>query len=166
MLLMLSVFRSQILIFLMPFMCYVGLHVIGLFANDVIIIGSACGDWPAYFNLTIGNPRADKLGRNCFECIGRRSFVNREICVRATFMHGAIENYSMLQLQSFQVDGPQNREISLFTGNTIGRFFTITFQGGKQSATSCDYGPISIRPAAFITYLLALFTLYFGIASE
>ena len=35
------------------------------------------------------------------------------------------------QTQSFQVDGPQNREISIFIGNTIGRFFTITFQGGK-----------------------------------
>ena len=66
----------------------------------------------------------------------------------------------------FQVDGPQNREISLFIGNAIGIFFTMTFQVGKNSATSCNYGPISIRPAAFITELLALFTLYFGIASE
>ena len=73
---------------------------------------------------------------------------------------------STISKQSFQVDGPQNREISLFIGNTIGRFLTITFQGGKTSATSCDYGPISLRPAAFITELLALFTLYFGIASE
>ena len=46
---------------------------IGLFANDVIIIGSARADWPAHFNVTIGNPRADKLGRNGFECIGWRS---------------------------------------------------------------------------------------------
>ena len=72
----------------------------------------------------------------------------------------------MNELQSFQVDGPQNREISLFIGNTIGRFLRELFQAGKQSANSCDYGPISIRPVAFITELLALFTLYFVIASE
>ena len=45
---------------------------IRLFANDVIIIGSVRADWPAPINVTIGNPRADKLGRNGFECIGRR----------------------------------------------------------------------------------------------
>ena len=44
--------------------------------------------------MTIGNPCADKLGRNGFECIGRRSLVFRETCVRATFMHSDIENYS------------------------------------------------------------------------
>ena len=38
------------------------------------------------------------------------------------------------ELQSFQVEGPTNREISLFIGNTIGRFFAGTFQGGKKSA--------------------------------
>ena len=67
---------------------------IRLFANDVIIIGSVRADWPAPFSVTIGNPRADKLGRNGFECIGRRSLVFRERCVRATFMHSDIENYS------------------------------------------------------------------------
>ena len=72
---------------------------IRLFANDVIMIGSVRADWPAPFSVTIGNPRADKLGRNGFECIGRRCLVDRERCVRATFMHGAIENYSMLHLQ-------------------------------------------------------------------
>ena len=46
--------------------------VIGLFANDVIIIGSVRADWPVPFNVTIGNPRADKVGRNGFECIWRR----------------------------------------------------------------------------------------------
>ena len=35
---------------------------IGLFANDVIMIGSVRADWPAPFSGTIGNPRADKLG--------------------------------------------------------------------------------------------------------
>ena len=40
---------------------------IGLFANDVIIIGSVRADWPAPFSVTIGNPRADKLGRNGFD---------------------------------------------------------------------------------------------------
>ena len=39
--------------------------------------------------------------------------------------------------QSFQVEGPQNREISLFIGNTIGRFFTETCQGGKTVSNSC-----------------------------
>ena len=67
---------------------------IGLFANDVIIIGSVRADWPAPFSVTIGNPRADKLGRNGFECIVLRCSVDRERCVRATFMHSAIENYS------------------------------------------------------------------------
>ena len=71
---------------------------IRLFANDVIMIGSVRADWPAPFSVTIGNPRADKLGRNGFECIGRRCLVDRERCVRATFMHIAIENYSMLHL--------------------------------------------------------------------
>ena len=46
--------------------------LIGLFTNDVIVIGSVRADWPAPFNVTIGNPSADKLGRNGFECIGRR----------------------------------------------------------------------------------------------
>ena len=45
---------------------------IRLFANDVIIIGSVRADWAAPINVTNGNPRADKLGRNGFECIGRR----------------------------------------------------------------------------------------------
>ena len=67
---------------------------IGLFANDVIIIDSVRADWPAPFSVTIGNPRADKLGRNGFECIVLRCSVDRERCVRATFMHSAIENYS------------------------------------------------------------------------
>ena len=62
------------------------------------MIGSVRADWPAPFSVTIGNPRADKLGRNGFECIGRRCLVDRERCVRATFMHSAIENYSMLHL--------------------------------------------------------------------
>ena len=39
--------------------------------------------------------------------------------------------------QSFQVEGPQNREISLFIGNTIGRFLSGTFQGGKTASNSC-----------------------------
>ena len=70
-------------------------QAIRLFANDVIIIGSVRADWPAPFSVPIGNPRADKLGRNGFECIGRRSLVFRERCVvRATFMHSDIENYS------------------------------------------------------------------------
>ena len=72
---------------------------IRLFANDVIMIGSVRADWLAPFGVTIGNPRADKLGRNGFECIGRRWLVDRERCVRATFMHNAIDNYSMLHLQ-------------------------------------------------------------------
>ena len=72
---------------------------IRLFANDVIMIGSVRADWPAPFSVTIGNPRADKLGRNGFEYIGRRCLVDRERCVRATFMHSAIDNYSMLHLQ-------------------------------------------------------------------
>ena len=52
-------------------------EAIGLFANDVIIISSGRADWPVHFNVTIGNPRADELGRNGFECIGRRSLVDR-----------------------------------------------------------------------------------------
>ena len=74
-------------------------RAIRLFANDVIMIGSVRADWPAPFSVIFGNPRADKLGRNGFECIGRRCLVDRERCVRATFMHSAIENYSMLHLQ-------------------------------------------------------------------
>ena len=72
---------------------------IRLFANDVIMIGSVRADWPAPFSVTIGNPRADKLGRNGFECIGRRCLFDRDRFVRATYMHSAIENYSMLHLQ-------------------------------------------------------------------
>ena len=37
-------------------------HFIRLFANDVIMIGSVRADWPAPFSVSIGNPRADKLG--------------------------------------------------------------------------------------------------------
>ena len=73
--------------------------IIRLFANDVIIIGLVRADWPAPFSVTIGNPRADKLGRNGFECIVLRCSVDRERCVLTTFMHSAIENYSMLHLQ-------------------------------------------------------------------
>ena len=51
--------------------CRDAFQSIGLFANDVIIIGSVRADWPAPFNVTIGNPRAEKLGPNGFECIGR-----------------------------------------------------------------------------------------------
>ena len=58
------------------------------------MIGSERADWQAPFSVTIGNPRADKLGRNGFECIVLRCSVDRERCVRATFMHSAIENYS------------------------------------------------------------------------
>ena len=60
----------------------------------------------------------------------------------------AASNFSMydksiiLRNQSFQVEGPQNREISLFLRNKIGRFFYV-------------YGSPS-----------ALFTFYFGIASQ
>ena len=79
--------------------CKLAVSSIRLFANDVIMIGSVRADWPAPFSVTIGHPRADKLGRNCFKCIGRRCLVDRERCVRATFMHSAIENYSMLHLQ-------------------------------------------------------------------
>ena len=35
------------------------------------------------------------------------------------------------QLQSFQVEGQQKREISLFLRNKIGRFFAGTFQGAS-----------------------------------
>ena len=39
--------------------------------------------------------------------------------------------------QSFQVEGPQNGEISLFIGNTIiGRFIRELFKAEKQSATA------------------------------
>ena len=74
-------------------------ETIRLFANDVIMIGSVRADWPAPFSVIIGNPRADKLGRNGVEYIGRRCLVDRERCVRAMFIHSAIENYSMLHLQ-------------------------------------------------------------------
>ena len=72
---------------------------IRLFANDVIIIGSVRADWLAPCNATIGNPRADKLGRNGFECIILRCSVDRDRCVLTTCMHSAIESYSMLHLQ-------------------------------------------------------------------
>ena len=44
------------------------------------IICSVRADWPAYFNVTmsIGSPRAEKLARNSFECIGRHSFKLKE----------------------------------------------------------------------------------------
>ena len=58
------------------------------------MICSVRADWPAPFNVPIGNPRADKRGRNGFECIGRRrrssvkeyiffGSVDREICVQS-----------------------------------------------------------------------------------
>ena len=50
--------------------------------------------------------------------------------------------YYYLPLQSFQVEGPQNREISLYLRNKIGRFFTGTFQGnyGSPSASFTFFG--------------------------
>ena len=42
------------------------------------MIGSVRADWPAPFSVTIGNPRADKLGRNGFDCIGRRCLVTEK----------------------------------------------------------------------------------------
>ena len=39
-------------------------------------------------------------------------------------------------IQSFQVEGPQNREISLFIGITIGIFFRELFKAEKQLATA------------------------------
>ena len=75
-------------------------------------------DWPAPFSVPIGNPRADKLGRNGLECIVLRCSVDRERCVRATFMHSAIENYStgvqgptMLHLQRRMVGVSRNKKI-------------------------------------------------------
>ena len=44
---------------------------------------------------------------------------------------------SLSCIQSFQVEGPKNREISLFIENTIGRFFTETFHGRKIARNSC-----------------------------
>ena len=74
------------------------------------MIGSVRADWPVPFSVTIGNPRADKLGRNGFECIGRRCLVYRERCVRATFMHSAIENYSYASLTTM-VGVSRNKKI-------------------------------------------------------
>ena len=79
------------------------------------MIGSVLADWPAPFSVTIGNPRADKLGRNGFECIGQRCLVDREICVRATFMHSAIENYNMLHLQRWLECRGIKRKINRFS---------------------------------------------------
>ena len=52
-------------------------------------------------------------------------------------MERSTEYHRPIYMQSFQVEGPQNREISLFIGNTIGRFVTGTFQGGKTVSNSC-----------------------------
>ena len=54
--------------------------------------------------------------------------------------------------QSFQVDGTQNRKISLFLGNTIGRFFTITFQGGT---TVSSIMWLWADTAVYLLYILA-----------
>ena len=63
-------------------------------------------------------------------------------------------------MQSFQVGGPQNREISPFIENRIGRFFTGTFQGGKTVRNSCYHVIISIRPAAYTELQLDTLTHY------
>ena len=52
----------------------------------------------------------------------------------------------VVSLQSFQVEGPQNRKISLFIGNTIGRFLRELSKAEKQPAKSAIMStrPISI----------------------
>ena len=47
--------------------------------------------------------------------------------------------------ESFQVEGRENRQTSLFIDNTVGRFFTGTFQGGKPARNSCYHVTVSIR---------------------
>ena len=64
------------------------------------------------------------------------------ICVQYT-------DFTHIIIQSFQVEGPKNREISLFIENTIRRFFTGFFQGGKTASNvscylSCDYNTTSV----------------------
>ena len=61
----------------------------------------------------------------------------------------------MLHLQSFQVKGPQNREISLFLRNKIGRFLRELLGNLINPTQWLAHGSHS-----------ALFTLYFGIASQ
>ena len=54
----------------------------------------------------------------------------------------------MIITQSFQVEGPQNREISRFIGNTIGRFLWELFKAETQSVTaaimSCSINRTSV----------------------
>ena len=45
--------------------------------------------------------------------------------------------YHWTALQSFQVEGPQNREISLIYWKHNREIFTGTFQGGKTARNSC-----------------------------
>ena len=56
--------------------------------------------------------------------------------------------------QSFQVEGPQNREISRFIGNTIGRFFRELFKAEKQPATAAIMSAIGLRPVGSYRYTL------------
>ena len=50
--------------------------------------------------------------------------------IKYVHVKGAMFDYCECQ-QSFQVEGPSNREISLFLRNKIRRFFTGTFQGAS-----------------------------------
>ena len=65
--------------------------------------------------------------------------------------------YSSAMMQSsVQVEGSQNREISLFIGNTSGRFFTWTFQDEKpdfitiQLPLYCSFNMVLYRCVAFL----------------
>ena len=66
-------------------------------------------------------------------------------CSHAATPHAIIHDSQHVFSQSFRVEGRENRQISLFIDNTVGRFFTGTFQGGKTARDSCYHVTVSIR---------------------
>ena len=77
---------------------------------------------------------------NVFDCVARVQ--------SSAYPNVSVSVGVMSLMQSFQVERPQNREISLFIGEKIGRIFSGTLQGEKTVSNSCYPCTLSIRSAS------------------
>ena len=85
---------------------------------------------PIGFFLVKTTASAHVLKTLLSECLTRLFDIG--LCVKSVIFDQGASNQKLVKLlQSFQVEGPQNREISLFLRIKIGRFFTGTSQGAS-----------------------------------
>ena len=90
-------------------------------------------DWRAFCNA---------IRHQSLDAAGKRSSIDGNRTPVLVLCRAPV---TVRQTPSFQVEGPQNREISPFVENKIGRFFTGTFQGGKTVRNSGYHVTISVN---------------------